>query len=266
MLSNTGTVSFYLYLFFVVIGLLSIFVAYSLLKKGNMETDKLDKFFDYFKWVIITLAVSTVTLIVSDLFKERDQDIKELEYFDKYVNDVKNEDRPLVRLQLAKYLSIVAPSGEMKKSWTNYYQTIKQEYDEYIKAQSSLKRDTAIVNPTPSQMKKIEENQRKVDLFETPLSSTTNENNSEWFIIAGGNENIDDANSKLEKATKINHNSSIIKKGNSYRTVLMGYNSKLEAESQLQLVKKQINPTSYIVRKFLWCNAIEKNDECLVCK
>ncbi|WP_426481653.1 hypothetical protein [Chryseobacterium sp. R2ACT005] len=266
MLSNTGTVSFYLYLFFIVIGLLSIFIVYYLIKKGTLDPDKLENFLIYFKWVIITLSISTVTLIVTDLFKERDQDIKELEYFDKYVNDVKNEDRPLVRLQLAKYLSIIAPNGEMKKSWTNYYDTIKREYKEYIKAQIDLKKDSTIKNPTPDQLKQKEENQRKVDLFETPLSSTTNENNAEWFIIAAGNTDIGEANINLEKAVKINHNSSIIKKGGSFRTVLMGYPSKVEAESQLQKVRNEVNPMSYIVRKATWCNTIEKGSECLICK
>ncbi|MDR6463358.1 hypothetical protein [Chryseobacterium sediminis] len=266
MLSNTGTVSFYLYLFFIVIGLLSIFIVYYLIKKGTLDPDKLENFLIYFKWVIITLAISTVTLIVTDLFKERDQDIKELEYFDKYVNDVKNEDRPLVRLQLAKYLSIVAPSGEMKKSWTNYYDTIKKEYDDYVEARSSLRQDTLKGNLTPKQIKQNEENQRKVDLFETPLSSTTNENNTEWFIIATGSKDLDGANISLEKAIKINQNSSIIKKGGSFRTVLMGYPSKIEAESQLQKVRNEINPTSYIVRKSSWCNTIEKGSECLICK
>ncbi|KAA2224676.1 hypothetical protein [Chryseobacterium sediminis] len=262
MLSNTGTVSLYLYLFFIVIGLLSIFIAYYLIKKGSLDPDKLEKFLSYFKWVIITLAVSTVTLIVSDLFKERDQDIKELEYFDKYVNDVKSEDRPLVRLQLAKYLSIVAPSGEMKKSWTNYYDTIKKEYDDYIEAQNNLKKDSAIVNPTPQQIKQTDENKRKVELFETPLSS----NNAEWFIIAAGDNDINGANINLDKAIKINHNSTIIKKGGSFRTVLMGYFSKTEAESQLEKVRNEVNPMSYIVRKATWCNTIERGSDCLICK
>ena len=262
MLSNTGTVSFYLYLFFIVIGLLSIFIVYYLIKKGTLDPDKLENFLAYFKWVIITLAISTVTLIVTDLFKERDQDIEELQYFDKYVNDVKNEDRPLVRLQLAKYLSIVAPSGEMKKSWTNYYDTIKKEYDDYVEAQNNLKKDSAIAHPTPQQRKQTEENKRKVELFFTPLSS----NNAEWFIIAAGNNDIGGANINLEKAVKINPNSTIIKKEGSFRTVLMGYLSKAEAESQLEKTRNEINPQSYIVRKATWCNTIERGSECLICK
>lgn len=263
MLSNTGTVSFWLYLFIVIIGVFSLLLVYRLIKKGEIIQDNLDKFIDYFKWVIVSLAISTVTLIVSDLFKERDQDIKELEYFDKYVNDVREQKDPLVRLQLAKYLSIVAPSGDMKESWKAYYDVVKEEYDAYLKAQENVKNDT-VIGLTNEQKKKIEESQKKIDLFETPLSGTSKY--SEWYIIAGGDPDMDQAKPELEKAFKINGNSAIIKKGNSYRTVLMGYTSKTEAESQLQMVRDKINKTSYIVRKTSWCNSYEKSEECLICK
>jgi hypothetical protein len=65
---------------------------------------------DLFKYTIVSVAIATVSLVISDLFKERDQDVKELEYFDKYVEDVKKADGILERFQLSKYLSIVAPS------------------------------------------------------------------------------------------------------------------------------------------------------------
>lgn len=263
MLSNTGTVSFWLYLFIVIVGLVSLLIIYRLIKKGEIGQDNLDKFIDYFKWVIISLSVSTVTLIISDLFKERDQDIKELEYFDKYVRDVKEQKDPLVRLQLARYLSIVAPSGDMKESWTAYYTDVKSEYKDYLKAQENVRNDT-ITNPTEEQRKQREESQKKIELFETPLSS--NVNTSEWYIVAGGDANMDQANDELNKAIRINKNSTIIKKGVSYRTVLMGYFSKTDAETQLEDVKMKINPTSYIVKKTSWCNSYEKTDECLICK
>lgn len=262
MFSNTGNVSFWLYLFFVFIGLLSLIILYRLIKKAEIAPENLDKFIDYFKWVIVTLAISTVTLVVSDLFKERDQDIKELEYFDRYVNDVKNEKEPLVRLQLVKYLSIVSPRGEMKKSWTNYYIEIKKEYDDYVKIEN-VKIDTS-KSYTKAQIKEIEENQKKKELFETPLSST--EPGVEWFIVAGGDSKIEDANFELKKAIKINPNSAIIKKGNVFRTILMGYTSKVEAISLLQLVRRQVNQTAYVVKKSSWCNSYEQTKECLVCK
>ena len=187
-LSDTGSVSVFLYLFFIIIGLLSVFLVYRLITKENIEPDKLGKFLDYFKWVMVTLAISTVTLIVSDLFKERDQDVKELQYFDKYVSDVKNEREPLVRLQLVKYLSIVAPKGPMKKSWTNYYDALNMEYKMYLeeenKKRSAEKKleeiqkqiregnnvSTLKIN---EQIKLIEESQEKITLFNAPLTSSS---------------------------------------------------------------------------------------------
>ncbi|GGI24677.1 hypothetical protein [Pedobacter mendelii] len=171
MFSNTGIISFCLYLFFIIIGLLSIFIVYKLIKKGDLADNSLNKFVEYFKWVIVTLAISTVTLIISDLFKEREQDIKELEYFDKYVKHVINEDSALVRLQLSKYLSIVAPNGEMKKSWANYYDTIKREYQEYLMARKDTTIKDSNSKPSLERLEKIDENKEKVKLFETPLSS-----------------------------------------------------------------------------------------------
>jgi hypothetical protein len=262
MLANTGTVSLILYLVFISISIISTVIVYKFIKNGTLEIEKLDKLIDFFKVVVFTTAIGTVALIVTDLFKEREQDVKELEYFDKYVQEVKDVNGQ-GRLQLSKYLSIVAPSGEMKKSWTNYYKEVQKDYDEYIKAQQALKIDTTS-NPTKKQLDIREENQSKVELFENPLTNINT--NEEWYIVAGGDANMDEANFELEKAIKINANSTIIKKGNSYRTVLVGYLTKADAEKQLEIVKLKLNSTAYIVKKNSWCSTLENSSECLICK
>jgi hypothetical protein len=262
MFTNTGTISFYLYSVFILISIISTVIIYRLLKKNTLESERLDKLIDFFKTVVFTTALGTVALIITDLFKEREQDVKELEYFDKYVQEVKDVNGQ-GRLQLSKYLSIVAPSGEMKDSWTAYYKEVQKDYDEYLKAQLELKNDT-MVNITKQQSIKREENQVKVQLFENPLTNINN--NDEWYIIASGDANMDDANYELKKAIKINANSKIMKKGNSYRTVLVGYSSKTEADIYLQEVKEKINKTAYIVNKNSWCHQIENSNECLICK
>ena len=131
MFTNTGTVSFILYGFFIIVTLIAMIVGIKLIKNGNIETSRLDKIIDLFKYSVVSVAIATVTLIISNLFKEREQDVKELEYFDKYVNDVKKADGIEERFQLSKYLSIVAPSGELKKSWSQYYDTVNVEYKKY---------------------------------------------------------------------------------------------------------------------------------------
>jgi len=264
MLSNTGTISLYLYLSFILIGFSSAILIFMLSKSKTLDFERLEKYIDYTKWLILSLAISTTSLIVSDLFRERDQDLKELQYFDKYVNDVKVEEKPLVRLQLARYFSLVAPSGEMKESWTSYYDTLRREYNVYLSAQIKKDKLDTITKPTPEQVRQINENERKIELFETPLSSDPI--NEEWLIIAGGDNNLEKATFELSKVSKINRNSSVIKKGNSYRTVLMGYLSKKEAENQLVDVKQKVNKLAYLVRKSSWCKSLEKGPECLICK
>jgi hypothetical protein len=262
MLSNTGTISFIFYGVFIFIAFLSVIVVYRLLKNGTLESDKLDKLIDFFKTIVYTTALGTVALIVTDLFKEREQDIKELEYFDKYVQEVK-EVNGEGRLQLSKYLSIVAPSGEMKKSWTAYYSEVKKEYDEYLKAQQESKTDTTD-NPTKEQLQKREVNQTKIELFEKSLSM--NNESSEWFILAGSNSNLETAKLELNKVLKVYPNTVIIKNRGVYRIVLRGYYAKSEAEKMLEEVKSKINLTSYIVNKNSWCKNIEETEDCFICK
>ena len=160
MLYNTGAVSFILYGLFILITIIALFVAIYYIKKGKIDIEKLDKMVDLFKYAIVTTAIATVTLIVTDLFKEREQDVKELEYFDKYVADVKKVDGIIERLQLSKYLSIVAPGGEMKRSWVNYYSEVKAEYEIYTKLKQEnelikLKDDTLSHNKFTAKIRLI---------------------------------------------------------------------------------------------------------------
>lgn len=132
MLANTGAVSFTLYGILIIIMVSAMVFAFRVIKSETVDTDKLSKMIDLFKAIVLTTAISTVTLIVTDLFKERDQDLKEISYFDKYVADIKKADGVYERWQLARYFSIVAPSGEMKKSWKEYYQILDKEYQNLI--------------------------------------------------------------------------------------------------------------------------------------
>jgi hypothetical protein len=132
MLANTGNVSLWLYGSFIIITIIGMVVAYFVMLKGKIEAGKLDKMIELFKYAIVTVGLGTVALIVTDQFKERDQDLKELDYFDKYVDEVKRADSLQERVRLVKYLSIVAPSGEIKKSWEEYYKVVDTEYRQYL--------------------------------------------------------------------------------------------------------------------------------------
>jgi NADH:ubiquinone oxidoreductase subunit 3 (subunit A) len=152
MIEDTGTVSFFLYGIFILITIVALIFAFKQIKNGTIETEKLDKMIELFKYAIVSTAIATVTLVVSNLFKEREQDVKELEYFDKYVNDIKKVDGIQERLQLSKYLSIVAPSGKLKNSWTSYYDAVKVEYKDYLRNIKIKKALDALEHPTDKQI------------------------------------------------------------------------------------------------------------------
>lgn len=171
MFSNTGTISFVLYGIFVVLTIVAMIVAFYFIKKGNIEEVKLEKMISLFKYSIVSVAIATVSLVVSDLFREREQDVKELEYFDKYVEDVKKADGIQERYQLSKYLSIVAPSGELKDSWREYYDTVKIEYQEYLNLLKEKKKLDTIKNPNEEEQRQKENLNDEINKKEAPLVS-----------------------------------------------------------------------------------------------
>jgi tetratricopeptide (TPR) repeat protein len=179
MLENTGTVSFLFYGVFIVITIVAMVVAFKQIIKGTIAIEKLDKMIELFKYAIVSTAIATVTLVVTNLFKEREQDVKELEYFDKYVGDVKKADGIQERLQLSKYLSIVASNGNLKESWTSYYDSVKVEHEEYLKDLKIKKALDALEHPTDKQIAdgiKVEE---KIDRANSPLSAADNNTSQE---------------------------------------------------------------------------------------
>jgi hypothetical protein len=174
MFANTGAVSFWLYGIFILFVIVAVVVVYFLYKKKPIQDAQIEKLTDLFKVAILGSALTTIGLIVTDLFKERDQDVRELEYFGKYVEDVKRADGVEARWQLARYLSIVAPSGEMKKSWENYFNYIDTgEYRRYrnlLALNDSLvheiSNNTFVPEEKQNEMKKVRES---IQMYEKPL-------------------------------------------------------------------------------------------------
>ena len=173
MLSDTGTIAFILYGVFILMAIAGLIVAISLIKKGNIPVEKLEKIIDLSKYTIVSIAIATVSFIIADLFKEREQDVKELEYFDKYVDDVKKVDGIQERFLLSRYLSIVAPSGELKKSWREYHEILMPEYQEYLRLKKEKeeldKKDTLTLND----LNRKEQLDEQIQLKEAPLVAST---------------------------------------------------------------------------------------------
>lgn len=173
MLSNTGTVSLTLYAALIGIAIIGLIIAIKNLKDKTIELERLDRMIDLFKYTIVSIAIATVTLIIIDLFKEREQDVKELEYFDKYAQDVKKVDGLEERFQLSRYLMIVAPNGELKKSWKEYYDTLKIEHANYLILKEKSKALDTIINPTPAQKIEKAKVNELIEQKESPLVSVS---------------------------------------------------------------------------------------------
>ena len=168
MLANTGTVAFVLYVILIALAFIGTIWALKLSQKDKIS----DKMIDLIKWAILTVGIGTTGFIVTDLFKERDQDLKELDYFDKYVQDVKKADGIEERIRLVKYLSIVSPSGEIKKAWQEYYKEISKEYEEYLELKAQETTDEALKDLSVAERVKAIDNQVKLSAFEKPLVIT----------------------------------------------------------------------------------------------
>jgi hypothetical protein len=120
MFSDTGNLSFWLSVFFILISLCGIFVIYSIIKSKTIENENIDKIIELGKWFIVSVAITLSASIINDGFREREQDIKEMEVFDKYVSIILEADSIEKRKLLCEYFASVSPEGPIKKSWEEY--------------------------------------------------------------------------------------------------------------------------------------------------
>jgi len=120
MFSDTGSLSFWLSAFFVLISLSGIFAIYFIIKTKSIENANIDKIIELGKWFIVSVAIVLSASIVNDGFREREQDIKEIQVFDKYTNIILEADGVEKRRLLCEYFASVSPEGPIKKAWEKY--------------------------------------------------------------------------------------------------------------------------------------------------
>lgn len=163
-----------LYGAFISITLVALAIAFYHVIKGSLPKEKLDTLVELFKYGVVTMAITTVGAIVSDQFKERDQDVKELEYFHKYVDHATRLDGH-DRLQLSKFLATVAPAGLMRDAWRNYYDTVRVEYMMVLERQANVKADS-LGGFGPFDREKFADEEYKIQVmsnFDRPLISSS---------------------------------------------------------------------------------------------
>jgi len=274
MFTNTGNLSFYLGIGFILAAFIGLVIAYRLIK-GTMEIGRVEKIIDLGKWFIASVAIVVGATIVSDGFKEREQDIKEFEVFDKYVNTITEADNIEKRMQLAEYFSIVSPEGELRRSWINYKNVVEEHLKDYRTNKQKLEELKNIEQPTEEQQKTIVNLQAKTEKYEEPLipvqqapaqqTPKKSIDSQEWLIIAGTDTTLAAAQDELKKAQKIGPQARIYKRGSWFLTVIPNFTSRSEAETLLSRAKLEVNKDAYIIRQQGWCKTTEDVGEFLTC-
>jgi hypothetical protein len=193
---NTGTISFIIF-GIIILGTVAIIIW---IINSKMEQARLEKVTELLKYCIVSIFIASASVIVANLFKEREQQVKELEYFDKYVNDVKKADGIEERLQLTKYLSVVAPPGELKDSWQSYYDIVKADYKTF-KENERIASDSSKM-ATPEYEKAVE----AVNLENKPLANNSHTVRGIIYFQVTKKNLLAFSDSIVDKLQKINYN------------------------------------------------------------
>jgi hypothetical protein len=249
MYKNTFDISFFLYLLLILICIAGFFW---LIRKMQTTEDpaRITPIIDFFKWAMVSIALVVISNVIGDHFKERDQDVEELQYFNTYVGDVKKADGVLDRLRLVTYLFTVAPSGPMKDAWGRYLTVVKQEKKSLDSLQQLIKplqtaEATAHLNQTDSI--KRDELEQEIKKLDAPLEKSENKKDEGFKVILGTDESLEAAQTELEKAKKIDPNASIEQRGNSYITVIEAINE-ADAKKLKKNAERIFNTRPFIVK------------------
>lgn len=177
MFLDTGSLSLWLSIFFIAISFAGIFAIYFLIKNKSIEEAGVDKLIELGKWFIVSVAITLSASIINDGFREREQDIKELQVFDKYTNIVLEADGVEKRKLLCEYFAAVSPEGPIRRAWERYKVVVDGHAAELIDAEKKslvIAKKAEEGTATPAE---IEEKARLVEkvstLNQSLLSSTS---------------------------------------------------------------------------------------------
>ena len=268
MFANTDTLSFYLGISFIIMALIGLLAIGGLVLCSSIADTKLDKLIEVGKWFIVSVAIVTGASIVSDSFKEREQDVKEIEVFDKYVSTITAADGIEKRWLLAEYFSYVAPPGELRKSWEAYKNAIKPALDLYRANKEQINALLAKKGRTEDENATLKNLQKKNEVLDESLVSQGFEGApppDEWLIIASTDVTLQAAQDKLTKAQTLSANARIYKKGDQFLTVIRNFMSGDEALKMLPEAKQVINPDAYIVVSKNLCTSMKDSSQYMEC-
>lgn len=263
MFSDTGSISLWLGVFFILISLSGIFVIYSIIKNKSIENENIDKIIELGKWFIVSVAITLSISIVNDGFRERDQDIKELDVFEKHVNTILEATGVEKRKLLCEYFAAVSPEGPIKKSWKDYKIVVDQQVAELRAAEEKAIKiaEKAPEARSEAEQKALLEAEEKAATLSQSLKSPDIQ---EWVIIAGSDSSVEAALDEVKKFKELKYSVDIYRKENRFRTVVGPFRDKNVVSAALPEIRK-VRKDSYPVNLKTWCKSPEPRDGDIEC-
>lgn len=259
---NAGNLSLLLGITFIVVAFIGLILFLFYFFSKSYDPVRSDKIVDIWKWTLGTFLVGIFASVISDGFKQREEDKNVMTAFNQYITIVVDTGTFDKKWQLCEFFVAVSPEGEMRNAWLRYEQKLKAGKDQLATLNHQEAEIVNNPNPTPTQINALTLIQnKKQDILSTFNAVET----GGYLIVAGGDKNLDDAKTKLKKAKTINNNVALFKKGNMYRTVFTGLTSKVSAQNLLPQVQSGLNPGAYIVKQSNWCASYQTTPDCLIC-
>jgi hypothetical protein len=248
------------------ITLTGVVFIYFLMKKETFSSENLDRLITLGKWFIGSVAIVLSTAIINDGFREREQDIRDMNYYDKYVSTVTNGDGIEQCWLLTEYFCAVSPPGSMRDSWKRYKNVLFPKYQKYLNYKINYVILDKKENPTPSQESEKLELKQKIIAIDRGFNTEASIATTEWIIIISGDTSLKQAQYESDKAEKLHHTTTIYKKGNTYRTTIGPFKSKKNATVVLFEIKSTLHKNAYLKDFENWCPELVEGEECLECQ
>jgi len=253
MFLDTGGLSLWLGVFFIFISLTGVIVVYFIIKSQSIPTENIDKIIELGKWFIVSVAITFSASIINDSFREREQDVKEIAVFEKYVDIVLQADSLEKRKALCEYFAAVSPEGPIKTSWENYRDVVDRQIAEVQENEKRIvaleeKEEKGVISPS-----EIVEKVRLEEKTSAIAQSLTSTPDYEWAIIAGSDATLEGADHEVDRVKKEGFTASIYKKRSRFRTIVGPFSSQPEAWRFLPEIKKKVRDSSYLVNLATWC-------------
>lgn len=263
MFSDTGSISLWLGGFFILISLIGIVIIYLIIKNKSIENENIDKIIELGKWFIVSVAITLSISIVNDGFRERDQDIKEMDVFEKHVDTILEASGVEKRKLLCEYFAAVSPEGAIKKSWKEYKIIVDQQVAELRTAEEKVVKiaEKAPEERSAAEQKVLFEAEQKTAILSQSLNSSYIQ---EWVIIAGADSSVEAALDEVKKFKELKYSVDIYKKESSFRTVIGPFRDKNAMSAALPEIRK-VRKDSYPVILKTWCKSPERRDGYIEC-